>query len=251
MDKNQKGFTFILIILAILFLAGVGYFIYQLKMDNKEPEETESIVLDPRNCTYTIEEKSVTLKDGYSEEEVSSDTASKIITRYFGNEASSDLNGDGLSDTAFILTQTTGGSGTFYYSVVALGDITGCKGTEGIILGDRIAPQTTEIRDGKIIVNYADRKTDEAMTASPSVGITKHFMLSGQILKDFTPEEFIKEESCLLSGGSIETSLCCGSTSDFPNNCLIGACGCSPSSSHEVKTCNCGDNKCFNGTKCN
>jgi hypothetical protein len=59
-----------------------------------------------------------------------------------------------------------------------------------------------------------------------------------------------KEQSCLSSGGTISTASCCGQTQDFPNSCLIGACGCSPTSSHQVKTCSCGAGKCFDGNVC-
>lgn len=249
MNKHQKGFAPIIVALIILFLIGAVAIGYSYKLKTK-PKEIKETALDYKNCTYTIEEKNITLKNGYSEEEIAPNSASKIITQYFGDEVSSDLNGDGLSDVAFILTQDTGGSGVFYYITVALGNNDGCKGTNAILLGDRIAPQNIEIQDGKIIVNYADRKINEAMTTQPSIGITKQFILGGTTLKDITTEEMNKEQSCLLSGGNIETSLCCGSTSDFPNLCLIGACGCSPTNSHQIKTCNCGDNKCFNGKEC-
>ncbi len=58
------------------------------------------------------------------------------------------------------------------------------------------------------------------------------------------------EQKCTDSGGTVSTSLCCGSASDFPNLCLIGACGCSSENSHEVKICDCGTDKCFDGTAC-
>lgn len=58
------------------------------------------------------------------------------------------------------------------------------------------------------------------------------------------------EQSCTDSGGTVRTSLCCESTGDFPNNCLIGACGCSPENSHEVQICDCGEDKCFDGNTC-
>ena len=58
------------------------------------------------------------------------------------------------------------------------------------------------------------------------------------------------EKACVDSGGNVTTSMCCGSVGDFPNTCLIGACGCSPENSHEVKTCDCGPDKCFDGTAC-
>ena len=58
------------------------------------------------------------------------------------------------------------------------------------------------------------------------------------------------EEACVSSGGIVETVLCCNSAKDFPNSCLIGACGCSPANSHQVNICNCGEGKCFNGSSC-
>ncbi len=101
---------------------------------------------------------------------------------YFGNEAVGDLNGDGVPDVAFIFTQSGGGSGTFYYVVAALKEVQGYQGTNAVLLGDRIAPQTTEIKDGQLIVNYADRKPNEPMTAQPSVGVSKYLRVQGTTL---------------------------------------------------------------------
>jgi len=58
------------------------------------------------------------------------------------------------------------------------------------------------------------------------------------------------EQGCLDSGGQVATSSCCLSTNDFPNLCLIGACGCDATNSHEVKICDCETDKCFNGSQC-
>ncbi len=55
---------------------------------------------------------------------------------------------------------------------------------------------------------------------------------------------------CIASGGSIETQACCAGQSDFPNTCIAGACGCSPTSSKETRVCNCGEGMCFDGTTC-
>ena len=57
-------------------------------------------------------------------------------------------------------------------------------------------------------------------------------------------------KACTDSGGVVKTAMCCNSASDYPNTCLIGACGCSPDNSHEVKTCDCGEGKCFDGSSC-
>ena len=178
MNQNKKG---LVVAITLIIAVGIGYFIYQSKI--------EKIDLDPQNCTYTIEGKNITMKEGYSEEGIANDSVSKVVTQYFGNEASHDFNGDGLSDTAFIFTQNMGGSGTFYYLAVALGDINGCKGTNAILLGDRISPQTTEVQDGNIIVNYADRRIDEPMVAPPSIGVTRRFVLDGATLKEVISEE--------------------------------------------------------------
>ncbi len=59
-----------------------------------------------------------------------------------------------------------------------------------------------------------------------------------------------KEKACINSKGEISTSLCCKSAGNFPNLCLIGPCGCSPENSHQVKVCDCGPERCFNGNEC-
>ncbi len=131
-------------------------------------------VVDYKNGTYVINGAGVRLANGRAETEVAPGSASKLITQFFGNEARGDFNGDGTTDIAFILTQSGGGSGTFYYSVAALKTPDGYIGTNAVLLGDRISPQTTEFRDGEIIVNYADRMPGEPMTARTSLGVSKY-----------------------------------------------------------------------------
>jgi hypothetical protein len=116
--------------------------------------------------------------DGFAESDTVAGSDAKTTTRYFGNGASGDLNGDGKADTAFLLTQVSGGTGVFYYVTVALASGNGVQGLNAILLGDRIAPQTTEINDGKITVNYADRKSDDPFSIAPSVGVSRHFQVT-------------------------------------------------------------------------
>lgn len=137
-----------------------------------------------KDTTYTIDGQSVALVNGVSEVEAAPGSASKIRTQYFGNEAEGDLNGDGVSDIAFLLTQNSGGSGTYYFVVVGLKTDTGYTGTNAVLLGDRVAPQTTEIRDGQLIVNYAERKAGEPMTEQPSVGVSKYLQVVGAELNE-------------------------------------------------------------------
>jgi len=58
------------------------------------------------------------------------------------------------------------------------------------------------------------------------------------------------DNACVNAGGTVMNNLCCNSASDFPNTCLIGACGCAPIDSHVVKVCDCGEGKCWDGTSC-
>jgi hypothetical protein len=60
-----------------------------------------------------------------------------------------------------------GGSRTFFYVVAALNIGGGYKGTNGILLGERIAPQSTTTENGMIIVYYADRNPGDPFTTTP------------------------------------------------------------------------------------
>lgn len=133
-----------------------------------------------KDASYEIQGRVVTLSNGVSDIESTPSSASRITTRYFGNEASGDLNGDGDPDVGFLLTQSTGGTGTFYYAVAALKAAGGYLGTNAVLLGDRVAPQTTQILpNGTLVVNYADRKPGDAMTTAPSVGVSKYLRVVG------------------------------------------------------------------------
>ena len=153
---------------------------------------------DHKDAEYVIEGQKVKLNRGVAEEEVSG-SASKIVTRYFGNEARLDLNDDGREDVVFLLTQDRGGSGTFFYAVAALNTEAGYLGSDGYLLGDRIAPQTTERSQNPrhqnvIVVNYADRKPGEPMSVEPSVGKIVYIKLDldrmqwGFVVPDFEGE---------------------------------------------------------------
>jgi hypothetical protein len=101
-----------------------------------------------RDATYTVNGRPVQLTDGLSEVAAAPGSASKVVTRIFGNTAEGDLNGDGRADIAFILTQSPGGSGTFFYAVAALRTDTGWTGLNAVPLGDRIDPQPTTWQQG-------------------------------------------------------------------------------------------------------
>ena len=150
---------------------------------------------DHKNIAYSIGGQTVRLADGISEVPAAPGSAAKIVTRYLGNEVHGDLNADGREDVAFLLTQQTGGTGNFFYAVAALDLPSGLVGSQGLLIGDRIAPQTTELRpDGVIVVNYADREPDESFASAPSVAKTILLKLNpttmrlGEVVQDFEGE---------------------------------------------------------------
>ena len=166
----------LLLILVTLFFLSDSFYINKIPQN----EKTENV----KNKTYLIENDLVTLKNGLSEIEIVPGSASKKVTKYFGNDVIGDLNNDNKPDTVFLLTQESGGSGIFYYVVVMLSSEKGYDGTNAILLGDRIAPQTTEIKDGKIVVNYSDRKVGEPFSVAPSVGVSKYFKIENKKLTE-------------------------------------------------------------------
>ena len=150
---------------------------------------------DHKNIAYSIGGQTVRLVDGVAEVPAAPGSAARIITRYFGNDVRGDLNADGREDVAFLLTQEPGGSGTFFYAVVALDLPSGLVGSQGLLIGDRIAPQTTELRaDGIIVVNYADRGPGESFSSPASTAKTILLKLNpttmrlGELVQDFEGE---------------------------------------------------------------
>lgn len=140
--------------------------------------------IDPLNASYIIENQPIQLAGGILSVEAAPGSASQMTTRIFGQPAAGDLNGDGKTDAAVILEQNAGGSGTFYYVAAAINTGNATQGTNAILIGDRIAPQTLEISGGKIIFNYADRLLGEPMTTQPSVGVSKYFTVQNGTLTE-------------------------------------------------------------------
>jgi len=169
---------------------------------NSEKQAQEQVAVAGaayRNAEYVIEGQRIKLTDGLAEADTSLASASRIVTRYFGNEFTTDLNDDGRADAVFLLTQQRGGSGTFFYAVAALNTEAGYLGSDGYLLGDRIAPRATVMsrhprHKNVVVVNYGDRRPDEPMTAQPSVGKSVYLKLDaekvrwGIVVPDFEGE---------------------------------------------------------------
>lgn len=138
----------------------------------------------PADTTYMIEGQPVKLTDGKSEVPIPG-SSTVVTTEMFGEPTTGDLNGDKIPDAAVILVQSPGGSGTFFYVAAALAQADGTYlGTNAILVGDRIAPQTTSIAIQTITFNYATRAEGEPMTAQPSQAVSAYFqVLNGALLQ--------------------------------------------------------------------
>lgn len=177
------------VVSVLLILSGLAWLTYappanveQTVVTKEQTTGTTTEVADYKNISYIIDGSSVELKNGEARTPATLGSASMVITKYFGNELTTDLNDDGRPDTIFLLTQETGGSGTFYYAVAALNTINGYVGSDGYLLGDRVVPQTTEVSQNPrqkqvVVVNYMDRAMTDTMTTQPSVGKSVYLKL--------------------------------------------------------------------------
>lgn len=137
---------------------------------------------DPENATYIIEGQPVTLVDGQAEVPTVPESASVSTVNMFGMPVKGDLTYDQIPDAAVVLVVQGSGSGVFYYQAAALNENGQYVGTNAVLLGDRIAPQTTQIVDNTIVANYAERAPGEPMTTQPSVGVSKYMQVQNGIL---------------------------------------------------------------------
>ena len=191
---------YILIVLLLIIVGAVVLFVATMLPVNVKKTPAPVVptpakdVLDYKNISYMVDGESVTLKNGVHVGTLPESSAT-VTTRYFGNEVKSDFDGDGRKDIAFLLVQNGGGTGTFYFLVVAWNRPGGYIGGGATFIGERIAPQTTEVNaKGFIVVNYADRKPGESFAVEPSVGKSIWFkfdpktMQLGEVVQNFEGE---------------------------------------------------------------
>lgn len=122
--------------------------------------------LDPANATWLIDDQPVTLVDGVAEVPAAPGSAAKVVTRLADHLAAGDLTGDGKLDLAAVLTQQTGGTGTFFYLGALANDGSPIKAA---FLGDRIAVQNVRIVEGKVVVDLLTRGADEPFVVPPHI----------------------------------------------------------------------------------
>lgn len=171
----MKTSKIILIIVAVVVVLIAVLGMYKFSRDSDIYMQNKSGGVSPQikayDATYKINGQEVKLENGISNIESAPGSASKITTQYFGNDLKGDFDKDGTEDVAFLITQNTGGTGTFYYVTTLLNKKTGRVTVDPVLLGDRIAPQSISVgKNNTVVVNYADRNPGESFSTPPSVG---------------------------------------------------------------------------------
>jgi hypothetical protein len=141
---------------------------------------------DPLSATYLINEVAVPLRDGRHEEGAAPGSAAVIRTYVFGQPAYGDIDGDGDEDAAVFLSHDPGGTGTFSFVAVALNENGNYRGTNAVLLGDRVITQNLKITSGVIVANYFDRFPQEPMAVLPSINKSKHLVFERNMLIEIT-----------------------------------------------------------------
>jgi len=196
MEKNNiegnsnfnHGSTILILILAVVVFS---YIIY--KSITPVSVKTEQVT-DHKNATYTIDGVVTKLTDGRSVVVTDPVMETSVTTQYVGSEAKGDFDKDGREDIVFVVTQDTGGSGTFYYLLAALNKESGYVGSDSFLLGDRILPGATTVKGNVITANYTDRKPTDDFTVTPTVAKSVGLIVDpitlkfGQVVNDFEGE---------------------------------------------------------------
>jgi hypothetical protein len=138
---------------------------------------------EPLQASYLVERQEVQLVDGRSEVQAVPGSTTTIKTWVLGKPVYGDLDGDADEDAAVLLVRDPGGSETFYYVATAINVNGSYRGQNAVLVGDRVAPQSVEIRNGVVITRYADRRFEEPMTAPPSVNKSKYLAIRGDELE--------------------------------------------------------------------
>ena len=152
-------------VIAAVVIAGVYRFNFT---DGGDLFPTE-VPTGVKNLAVTIDGQTFALTNGVAEIPGAPGSAATNTARLVGEPVMADADGDGSQDAALLVEHDPGGSGTFYYAVVAIDDAGSYRASNALSLGDRIEPHTVEFTDGRFVYSYAERKPGESMADRPSV----------------------------------------------------------------------------------
>ena len=167
-------------ILVVLFFA-LNAYIYNEKQGDGLPKDFKEV-------TFSLSGEPVSLTNGVAQARSSLGGDALTTITYFGNEVSHDVDGDGIDDMAFLVTQATETGNEYFYLVAALKRENGYIGSQAVLIGDRIKPQSTDRGEGRsVIVNFTEAET-------PDMGQSVYLLLDletlefGELVQNFEGE---------------------------------------------------------------
>lgn len=170
------------IFLLIIAIAVVSLF--YITRNNSSPQlgfdksrDSRNFKPDPSNGIFIFEDGPVTLTNGKNSKD-------DVETAILGEISYGDINRDGKSDAALLISQYAGGTGIFIYLAAYVSSPTNYKGTNTIFIGDRISPQKISIKDEVITVEYLDREEDESFATEPTIPVSKKFVFRNGALEE-------------------------------------------------------------------
>lgn len=160
---------YVWLVVAAAAAVAVLIFVMRSSLHHQVPQANPSSAAD---LTVTIDQQTFDVRDGIAEVDAAPGSSAKNTLRVVGEPVAGDVNGDGKPDTAMLLQNAPGGSGTFYYAVLAVNEGGGYHASNVLPLGDRIKPERLDFTDGRFVYRFLERRPGEPMAAEPTVGKT-------------------------------------------------------------------------------
>lgn len=166
-----------LLIFCALGLAFAGLFLVTSPLTEENFSRVQHHPINIDNAIVNIDGEEIALSGGFSDVALSNpeDASTHVVTTLTPFVARGDINHDGAQDAIGIVTQTTGGSGVFFYVVPVVRTLNGTQSGAAHLVGDRVKIQNIVIKENIITVYYLDRSQDEPFSTPPSVAKTLHF----------------------------------------------------------------------------
>jgi hypothetical protein len=155
-------------IVMMAFVALVG-FIWFNSANRAEVPGDPGLSTKVTNLVVTIGDRTFRMSNGFATQQAVPGSATQDTVRVIGEPALGDVNRDGRPDAALLIENDPGGSGRFYYAVLAVNESGSYRATNALLIGDRIAPLTVDFLDLRFVYNYLARRSGEPMTERPSV----------------------------------------------------------------------------------
>jgi hypothetical protein len=168
---------------------------------------------NPLQATYSLNGLEVTLRDGRFDMPAAPGSAARINVGVFGPPVYGYLDDDQDMDAALILVHQGGGSGTFYYLAAAIAEERGYRGTNAVLLGDRIVPKLVNIQHRSIVAEFLDRKTSQPFSATPTVAVSRYAFVDGHELVALADDRI--RSGWFTFGHEVSSYLPCGADEEL------------------------------------